>query len=94
MLESLFNKIAGQPATLFQPRPKRDLSTGDSSENNNFYEQLFLWNTSGGCFCQFDNLTVQCWVSADLLFLIKNKMHGMVSTNKVCRSGQSILFTH
>ena len=53
-----------------------------------------FWNTSGGCFCQFDNLTVQCRVSADLLFLIKNKMHGMVSTNKVCRSGQSILFTH
>ena len=32
--------------------------------------------------------------SIDLLFLIKNKKCGMVSTRKVCRSGQSMLFTH
>ena len=25
----------------------------------NFYEQLFLYNTSDGCFCQFDKVTVQ-----------------------------------
>ena len=37
----------------------------------NFYKQLFWWNTSGGCFCQFD-----------LLLLIKNKICGMVSTKK------------
>ena len=35
-------------ATLFQPRPKRD-----------FYKQLFLYNTSGGSFCQIDQVTVQ-----------------------------------
>ena len=47
-----------------------------------FFEQLFLWNTSGGCFCQFD------------LLLIKNKICMMVSTKNVCRSGQSMLLTH
>ena len=54
----------------------------------NFYEQLFLWNTSGGCSCQFDKVTVQWWTSAsaNLLFLIKNKICGIVSTKKVCRS--------
>ena len=25
----------------------------------NFYEQLLQWNTSSGCFCQFDKITVQ-----------------------------------
>ena len=54
----------------------------------------FLQNTSSGCFCQFDKVTVQRWASVDLLFLIKNKKCGMVSTKKVCRSGQSMLFTH
>ena len=37
----------------------------------NFYKQLFWWNTSGACFCKFD-----------LLLLIKNKICGMVSTKK------------
>ena len=62
----------------------------------NFYEQLFLWKTSGGCSCQLDKVTVQWWTSASagLLFLIKNKIFEMASTKKVCRSGQSMLFTH
>ena len=59
-----------------------------------FYKQLLLWNTSGGCFCHIDNITVQWWASADLLFLIKNKICGMLSTKKVCRSGQSMSFAH
>ena len=60
----------------------------------NFYEQHFLWNISGGCFCQFDKIAVQWWDFAHLLFFIKNKICGMVSINKICRSGQSMLFTH
>ena len=35
-----------------------------------FLQTAFLLNTSGGCFCQFDKVTVQWWASADLLFLI------------------------
>ena len=42
-----------------------------------------LWNTSG----------VQWWTSADLLFLIKNKVCGIVSTKKNFRFSQSMLFT-
>ena len=83
------------PAILLQPDLKRDFNTGDSCENCNCYEQLFLWNTSSGCFCQYDKVTVQWWTaSADLFFLIKNKIYVMVSTTKVCKSGQSMLFTH
>ena len=55
--------------------------------------QFLLWNISSGCFCQFVRVTVQWWASADLLFLIKNKIYGMVPTKEVCRSGQSMLFT-
>ena len=57
----------------------------------NCYKQLFLWTTSYSCFCQFEKVTVYGWASGDLLFLIKNKI---VSTEKVCRSGQSMLFTY
>ena len=60
----------------------------------NYYVQLFLWNTSRNCFCQFDKATVQWWAFADLLFLIKNKICGMASTKKVCRSAQSRSFTN
>ena len=49
----------------------------------------FLYKTSGSCFFQFDKATVQYQASADLLFLIKNTM---VSTKKVCRSVQSMLY--
>ena len=45
MLESLFNKIAGWLATLFQPRPKRDLNTGDSSENSKIFTSSFFYGT-------------------------------------------------
>ena len=37
-------------------------------------QQLFLWNTPGGCFCQFEKVTAQYWASADRPFLIKNTM--------------------
>ena len=57
----------------------------------NCYKQLFLWTTSYSCFCQFEKVTVHGWASGDLLFLIRNKI---VSTEKVCRSGQSMLFTY
>ena len=45
MLESLFNKIAGRLATLFQPCPKRDLNTGDSSENSKIFTSSFFYGT-------------------------------------------------
>ena len=45
MLESLFNKIAGRPATLFQPHLKRDLNTGDSSENSKIFTSSFFYGT-------------------------------------------------
>ena len=41
MLESLFNKIAGRPATLFQPRPKIDLNTGDPVKIAKFLRAAF-----------------------------------------------------
>ena len=44
-VESLFNKIAGRLATLFQPRPKRDLNTGDSSENSKIFTSSFFYGT-------------------------------------------------
>ena len=58
------------------------------------HKQFFLYNTSGGCFCQFEKVTVQWWASANLLLLIKAKIWRMVSTKKVFRSGQIMLFTH
>ena len=39
-----------------------------------FLRAAFLYKTSGGCFFQFDKVTVQYWASVDLLFLIKNTM--------------------
>ena len=57
-------------ATLF----KTDFSTGVFLWIlRNFYEQLFLKNTSVGYFRQFKKITVQ-WTYADLLFLLKNIM--------------------
>ena len=45
-----------RPAILF----KRDFNIGVFMWiSRHFYEQLFLLNTSGGCFCQFDKVTVQ-----------------------------------
>ena len=38
-----------------------------------FKSSIFIEN-SGGCFFQFDKVTVQYWASADLLVLIKNTM--------------------
>ena len=77
-IHSIHNVHSIHIIAIFQPCPKRDFKW----KLQNFYEQLFLWNTSGGCFCQFD------------LLLIKNKICMMVSTKNVCRSGQSMLLTH
>ena len=46
-----------RPAPLF----KRDFNTDVSLRIlRNFYKQPFLQNASGNCFCQFDEVTVQC----------------------------------
>ena len=37
-----------------------------------FLRTTFLQKTSGGCFFQFDKVTVEHWASANLFFLIKN----------------------
>ena len=39
-----------------------------------FSRAAFLYKTSGGCFFQFDKVTIQYWASVNLLFLIKNTM--------------------
>ena len=80
-----------RPATLFNLVLK-DTSTQVTPVKSP-YEQLFLWNTSGGCFCQFE-VTASWWASINPLFLIKNKICWMVSTRKVCGSVQKLLFTH
>ena len=36
----------------------------------------FLWNTSSGCFCQFDKVPVQWWACANFLSLSKTKYMG------------------
>ena len=59
-----------------------------------FLRTAFLWNTSDGGFCQFEKVTIHGWASGDLLFLIRNKICGMVSTKIFLGSGQSMLFTH
>ena len=38
------------------------------------FRKAFLQKTSGGCFIQFDKVTIQHWASANLLFLVKNIM--------------------
>ena len=84
-----------RPATLFQPHPQKILQhKWFLWKLRNFYEQVFSLNTSGGCFCQFDKVTAPWWASADLLFFIINEVFGMVSIEKICRSVQSMLFTH
>ena len=39
-----------------------------------FLQIAFLQKTFGGCFFQFDKVTVQYWASAKLLFLIRNNV--------------------
>ena len=60
----------------------------------NFSENFFLWNTSSCCFCQFDKVTVQCWGSAKLLFLIyKTKYMGLFLLTRFI-DPVSMLYTH
>ena len=37
-----------------------------------FLRTTFFTENPGGCFCQFDKVTVQYWASAKFLFLFKN----------------------
>ena len=92
VLEFLFNKVAGLSTSSQKRLQHRWLQQSENCDI--FTNRFYFWNTSGGCFCQFDKVTVQWWATADLLFLIKNKIRGMVSTKKICRSGHSMLFTH
>ena len=58
----LINLLVLRPATLFQPRPKTcvEVSQVVLVKNAKFLRTaFFLWNISGGCFCQFDKVTVQ-----------------------------------
>ena len=81
MLESLSNKVAGLKVGNFITKRVQHRSTLLQRESNTspvniakFQEQLFLQNTSGGCFCQLDIVTIQYWGSADISFLVKNTM--------------------
>ena len=77
MLESLPNKVTGLKAGNFI---KKRLQHRHFPVNiAKFVRTAFLKNTSGGCFCQFDEVTVQYWV--------------LVSTTKGSKSGQSMFFT-
>ena len=96
MLESLFNKVEEQtPRQVF------------SCEYSESFENSFLYRTpSGGCFCQFDKVTSVLGICELSLINQKQKNKtktkkqtnkkqcGMVSTEKVCRSAQSIFFKH
>ena len=72
MLESLSNKVAGLKVGNFVT--KRVQHRCFPVNIAKFQEQLFLQNTSGGCFCQLDIVTIQYWGSADISFLVKNTM--------------------
>ena len=81
-------------ATLFQPHSERDFSTGVLLwKLQNFYEHLLIEHLLWLLLSVWKS-NVQLWTSANHLFLIKNKICGVVSTEKVCRSGQIMLFTH
>ena len=56
-----------------------------------FTNSFFLNDTSDDHFSKFEKVTVQYWAAADLLLSIKKIICRMVSTNKVCRSGQIVL---
>ena len=72
MLESLSNKVTGLKAGNFiKKRLQRRCLPVNIAK--------FVRTTSRGCFCQFDEVTVQYWAS--------------VSTKKGSRSGQSMFFT-
>ena len=59
-----------------------------------YLRTALLMEHLGGCFCHFDKVTTPWWASANLLFLIKNKICGIVSTKKVCRSGpEYVIYT-
>ena len=91
MLESPSNKIAGLKTGNFI---KKKLHNKCFPVNiAKFLRAVFLQNTSCGYFGQFYEVTVQCWRSADLPFLIKNIIL-MLSTKKICRCGQSMFFTY
>ena len=62
MLEYLLNKTDKEtPTQVF------------SCEYCEIFPNSFLYRKPrGGCFCQFDKVTIQCWASLDLLLLIKN----------------------
>ena len=92
LLQSLFSKVAFLTAfnlisTLSQKRLQHRCFPVNIAK---FYEQLFLQNTSGDCFCQFDEVAS----STGLLFLIKSRKCGIVSTKNDCKSVQSMLFAH
>ena len=65
-----------------------------SCENCEIFTNTFFMEYLQWLFLSVWYKTIQWWASADLLFLIKNIICGMVSTKKVCRSGQSMLCTH
>ena len=77
MLESLSNKVTGLKAGNFiKKRLQRRCLPVNIAK---FVRTAFFYNTSRGCFCQFDEVTLQYWAS--------------VSTKKGSRSGQSMFFT-
>ena len=75
-LESLFNKL------YFNLVPKETSMQVIPVKIAKFLQTPFLWNTSGGYFCHLDEVTCSV-MGICLLFLIKNKMYGMVFTINV-----------
>ena len=70
--------------SLFQPHPKRDFNKEDSCEKCKIFMKSFFWGTPlVAAFVILIKLTVQWWASAYLLFLIKNKICGMVPTKNI-----------
>ena len=56
---AIFTRKSLQPATFFQPHPKRDFNTCEIPVKIvKFLQTAFLWNNSGGCFFQFDKIPV------------------------------------
>ena len=94
--ESLFNKVEGLKVHNFMKKRFKNRCFCLWILRN-IWEQPFLQNTSDGCFCQFEKVTVQYWglIIYWVPSLVRsNTQCGMVSTKKICGSSQSRFLTY
>ena len=68
MLESLFNKAAGLKSCNFVK--KKALAHMFSCEYCKIFKNIFLWNTSGGCFCLWFNRDMRLFETVVFIIII------------------------